>query len=63
MTPNHPVPVYRGFTMEDCAIVKGDHIDIPLTWKGDLRQFRGKRVQLHFDLFNADLYAVKFSGT
>ena len=60
MTAEHPVPVYRGFTLEDCAVLKGDHIDIPLTWKEDLRRLRGKRVQLHFDLFNADLFAVKF---
>jgi len=62
MTPDHPVPVYRGFTLEDCAVIKGDHINIPLTWKGDLRRLRGKKVQLHFDMFNADLFAVKFSA-
>lgn len=61
MTPDHPVPVYRGFTLEDCAAVRGDHIDVPLVWKGDLRRLRGRQVQLHFELFNADLYAVKFS--
>ena len=60
MTAEHPVPVYRGFTLEDCAVLKGDHIDTPLAWKGDLRRLRGKQVQLHFDLFNVDLFAVKF---
>ncbi len=60
MTAEHPVPVYRGFTLDDCAAVKGDNIDIPLTWKEDLRRLRGKQVQLHFDLFNVDLFAAKF---
>jgi hypothetical protein len=62
MTKAHPVPVYRGFTLEDCAVVKGDHADIPLAWKSDLRQLRGREVQLHFELFNADLHAMDFSA-
>jgi hypothetical protein len=62
MVAGHPVPVFRGFTMEDCAVINGDQIDVPLAWKGDLKKLIGKEVQLHFDLFNADLYAIKFGG-
>ncbi|MFC1454449.1 hypothetical protein ACFLQL_04625 [Verrucomicrobiota bacterium] len=60
--PDHPVPVFRDFTLEDCAVIKGDHVDVPLKWKGDLKKLIGKEVQLHFEIFNADLYAIKFSG-
>lgn len=59
-TPRHPVPVYRGFTLEDCAPVKGDHAGVALVWNADLRQLRGKEVQLHVELFDADLYAIDF---
>ncbi len=59
-TSQHPVPVYRGFTLEDCAMIRGDHLDIPLFWKADLRQLHGKSIQLQFELFNADLYAIDF---
>ena len=56
------LPVWKGFTLEDCAPVRGDHHDIALEWKGDLAALRGKSVQLHFDMFNADLYAIDFTG-
>ena len=49
-----------GFTFEEGAAVSGDHMDVPLSWEGDLGQLRGQDVRLHFDLYKADLYALRF---
>lgn len=58
---DHPVPVWRGFSMDDCAVIKGDHVNVPIVWNGDLKSLRGREVQLRFDLFNADLHAINFT--
>ena len=52
----------EGFTLEDCDAITGDHIDVPISWKGrtDLSHLRGKMVRLRFDLFKADLFAIRF---
>jgi len=52
----------EGHTLEDCQPLVGDHVDAPLTWKGsaDLSHLRGQTVRLRFDLYKADLYAIKF---
>lgn len=52
----------EGYTLDDSQPVSGDHIDVPLTWNGspDLSALRGKSVRLRFDLYKADLYAIRF---
>lgn len=49
-----------GFTLADNIPVTGDHIDVPLAWKGDLHSLVGQQVRLHFDLYKADLFALRF---
>ena len=52
----------EGYTLDDCQPIVGDHIDAPLTWNGsgDLSHLRGQMVRLKFDLYKADLYAIRF---
>jgi len=51
-----------GFMLADCRPIAGDHVDAPLAWHAgsDLRRFRGETVRLRFDLYKADLYAIRF---
>ena len=51
-----------GFDLCDCDGLSGDHVDGKLSWKGksDLRSLRGRMVRLQFELYRADLYAIKF---
>ena len=51
-----------GYTLEDCQPLVGDYTDAPLTWNGsaDLSHLRGQTIRLRFDLFKADLYAIRF---
>ena len=56
----HPVPVHAGFSIEDCAVISGDHFAVPLVWRKHLGCLHGKSVQLHFELVEADLFAVTF---
>lgn len=54
-----PVP---GFALADCAPLKGDFIDQPVTWKGgSLTALAGKPVQLRFVMQQADLFAFQFT--
>lgn len=52
----------EGYTLEECQPIVGNQIDAPLMWNGsaDLNQLRGQTVRLRFDLYKADLYAIKF---
>lgn len=52
----------EGYTLEDCQPLVGDHLDAPFTWNGsaDLSHLRGQTVRLRFDLFKAELYAIRF---
>ena len=52
----------EGYTLDDSQPLVGDHIDTPLTWNGsaDLSHLRGQTVRLRFDLYKADLYAIRF---
>jgi len=57
-----PVP---GFALADCFPVFGDHIDVPVSWKGkgtDVGALAGKPVRIRFTLKDADLYAFQFFG-
>ena len=52
----------EGYTLDECQPITGDHLDAPLTWNGktDVSHLRGQTVRLRFDLYKADLYAIKF---
>ncbi len=52
----------EGYTFDDCQPIAGDHLNTPLTWKGgaDLSHLQGQTVRLRFDLYKADLYAIRF---
>lgn len=52
----------EGYTFDDCQPIVGDHINTPLTWKGgaDLSHLQGQTVRLRFDLYKADLFAIRF---
>ncbi len=52
-----------GFSLEDCIPIFGDEVTRIVKWKGGsgLREYSGKPVRLRFELFDADLYALKFN--
>lgn len=50
-----------GFTLEDCAPLKGDFVDGAVAWQGgSLSALAGRPVRLRFALRAADLYALQF---
>ena len=61
-TATREVDPIEGFELDACEPVSGDHIDVPLAWNGstDLSALRGKGVRLRFDLYKADLFAIRF---
>lgn len=54
--------VADGYSLDECIPINGDHINAPLTWRDgpDLTGLQGHTVRLHFTMFNADLYALRF---
>jgi hypothetical protein len=55
-----PLP---GFTLADCEPIWGDHIARIVKWKGgdDVSVHAGKPVRLHFEMSDADLFAIRFA--
>lgn len=55
-----PVP---GFALDDCEPIYGDHIARIVKWKSgaDVSALAAKPVRLHFEMSDADLFAVKFN--
>lgn len=53
----------RGFKLADCAHITGDSVEHAVRWKSgtDLGRLAGQPVRLHFELNNADLFALRFS--
>lgn len=53
-----------GFTLADCAPLSGDHLRAPLCWQGgsSLAALAGRQLQLHLQLFKADLFALDFTA-
>jgi len=52
-----------GYALADCEVVFGDAIDRPVSWtaKGtDISELKGKPIQLHISLQDADLFAFQF---
>ena len=57
-TVGKPIP---GFGLDDCEPIKGDHIAAGLAWRGgDVRTLRGRSLRLRFDMYKADLFALRF---
>ena len=53
--------IIRGYGLEDCEPVNGDHTDAKLRWRGGpLSQLRGQTVRLHAQIYRTDLYAIRF---
>jgi hypothetical protein len=51
----------RGFAARDCAPLRGDLLDAPVTWKGGgAGGLAGRPVRLRFELNDADLFALQF---
>lgn len=52
----------KGFTDEDCDLIRGNHVHYIVTWHGknDVSRFAGKIVRLRFEMRNAKLYAFQF---
>jgi hypothetical protein len=51
-----------GFTLDDCAPIQGDFVNQVVTWKGgNLSDLVGQVVRLHFELREADLFALQFT--
>ncbi len=47
-----------GFGAADCAVIQGNAVDLPVTWKGrSLAALRGKRVRLRFGMKVSTLYS------
>jgi hypothetical protein len=56
--------VIPGYALDDCEGIFGDDLARPVTWhaNGDLSALAGRTVRLRFELRDADLYALQFSG-
>lgn len=52
-----------GFSLGDCVPIYGDEVARVVKWKSgsSLRMYAGKPVRLRFEMFDADLYALKFN--
>ena len=52
-----------GYSLEDCAPVRGDQSEAPLSWKaGSVARLQGQTVRLHVQMYKTDLYAIRFGG-
>ena len=56
---NVPIP---GYTLAESLPVFGDELDLVMTWQNgtDLTPLAGRRVVLHFELKDADIYSLRF---
>ncbi len=56
---NQPI---SGYTLDDAVAVYGDELDLPMVWKNgtDVSPLIGRRVILHFELVDADIYSLRF---
>ncbi len=54
---------FKGFSLEDCDPIYGDHISRIVKWKGktDVSQQAGKPVKIRFEMEDADLYSLTFN--
>jgi hypothetical protein len=58
-TRGRPIP---GFGLDDCQDIIGNDTDRKVTWRNDpnLEALNGQPVVLHFEMADADLYALQF---
>ncbi|MBX3178882.1 MAG: hypothetical protein KF886_16120 [Candidatus Hydrogenedentes bacterium] len=51
-----------GFRLDQCDEIFGDSLEQAVTWNGgaELKSLAGTPVRLRFELFDADLYAIRF---
>ncbi len=56
---NKPIP---GYALEDSVPVFGDELDLPMAWKNgtDVKPLIGRKVILHFEMKDADIYSLRF---
>ena len=56
-----PIP---GFALTDCHVLFGDELDRVVSWEAgaDVSGLAGKPVRLRFELKDADLYSLQFTG-
>ncbi len=56
---NNPIP---GYTLADSRSIFGDELDLPVAWKNgaEIKQLVGRKVILHFELKDADIYSIRF---
>ena len=52
-----PIP---GFSLADCAELRGDAVSQSVTWKRSVENLAGRTIQLRFVLRDADLYSMRF---
>jgi hypothetical protein len=53
----------RGFSLKDCAPVRGDYTGYTVSWKGaNLAKLAGQPVRLRFDLTDSDIFAFQFQA-
>ena len=54
--------VAEGYSLDESVPINGDHTNARLTWQNGpgLSSLKGHTVRLHFTMFNADLYALRF---
>jgi len=51
----------EGYSLADCEPVRGDQVAAELRWKGGpLSMLQGQTVRLHFQMYQTDLYAIRF---
>jgi len=50
-----------GFSNRDCEPLRGDLLDQPVRWKGNVASLNGKPVRLEFSLWDAELYGFAIS--
>ncbi len=56
---NSPIP---GYTLADSLSLFGDELDLAMKWKdsADLKPLLGRKVILHFEMKDADIYSLRF---
>ena len=59
---NNPIP---GYSLEDSHSIFGDELDLAVSWKNgpELKSLLGRKVILHFELKDADIYSFRFGKT
>jgi hypothetical protein len=60
----YPGQAIAGYGLDDCDVIRGDHLSHPVTWGGgtrDLSALRGRSVYIRFMLQDAGLWSLRVS--